>query len=61
MTQTPVATNVLQPGDVLVPLPPQLTFDNVVLVEQGSQPRQLVLAKFAGASLRIDARFVAKG
>ena len=49
-----------RPRDVLATLPTQLTFDHVVLVEQGRQPRQLVLVQFASPGLRIDARLVAQ-
>src|SRR5262249_14005827 len=60
MTNAAVAANVLQARDVLRQLPPQLSFDGVVLVQQRRHPRNLVLMQFASFRLRIDARFVAQ-
>jgi hypothetical protein len=60
MTNASVATDILQPCNVLAPLTPQLAFNGIILVQQSGKPRKFILAKISGSCLRINARFMAK-
>jgi hypothetical protein len=60
MPHAAVAGNVAKPRNVLAHLATQLTFNRVVLVEQGGQPGHLVLAQLARSHGRVDARLVAQ-
>ena len=56
--QSPVTPDVAEPDDVLVRLPPELSLDNIVFVQQRSQAHQLVLAEFPCPLVRIDSGVV---
>ena len=60
MTNTPIAADVFQPGDVLGNLATELTLDDVVFVHEGSQPGQLILMKILRDPLGINPGFVAQ-
>jgi len=54
MTHTTVAANVTKPRNVLGNLPTQLTFDDVIFIQQRREAGQLVFLQFAGTHLGID-------
>ena len=60
MPDSPVALDVAQPVDVLLQLAAKRTFDDVVPLQQGRQPAELVFRQIARLALRIDARLVAQ-
>ena len=60
MTQPTVAGNVFETGNVLGNLPAELTFNDVVLVEQGRHAGQFVLVEITGVAQRVDARLMAQ-
>jgi hypothetical protein len=60
MPQTAIAADIAQPRDVLAKLSPQLALDDVVLVEQGRQSGQFILAQVAGPDGPVDACLVAQ-
>ena len=60
MTNAAIAADISQPRDVLRHLATQLPLDNVILVQQGRDPRDFVFAQLAGTDMRIDARLVAQ-
>ena len=60
MADPAIAADIAKPGNVLGNLATQLTFDYVVLVQQGRQARQFVFAKIASPALRVHARLVAQ-
>ena len=59
MSESPVAANVPQPGNVLLHLATQLPFDQELLVEQIGNPRQIVVAQLAGFALQVQAQLTA--
>src|SRR5262245_1723931 len=60
VAQTAVTANVAQPGDVLLNLSAQRTFDRVFAVEQSGDAREFLVAQLLGAALGIDAGLFAQ-
>jgi hypothetical protein len=60
VSNAPIAVDVFQPGDILAYLTAKLTFDRVVLVQQGGHAGQLILAEVARPAQRVNPRLVAK-
>src|SRR5690606_27810784 len=60
MANATVAADVAESRNILAHLPPQLPFANVILVEQGRQPRHFVFAQFVCPDRRVDTRLVAQ-
>jgi hypothetical protein len=60
MAHPTVGANVLQAGDVLLNLPTQLTFHDILAVEDTCQASQLIVREVLGLSLRVQSGLFAE-